>query len=407
MFSAFRSRDYALFWIGSLLSNVGTWMQTVALGWLIYEMTGSASWLGTVSFAANAPTLVFGLVGGAIADRADRRFVLVATQAVCGAAALVLALLTARGALDMWRVIAIALASGTAASFYTPVAQATIPSLVSDDALLSAVSLNSVQFNLARIAGPVVAGFAYAAIGASGCFLVNGASFFALAFALVWLRYPTRPISLRGSIRRQLIDGIRYARAERLIATMLAFASAVSLCGFPYIVLMPAVARDVLHLDPQGLGLMMGAVGAGAIVGGLALAAFGDVPQKALVAVGAGTILAALLVAFSFVDDLRTAAVILFFLGLVQVGCVASINTTLQLTVSEEMRGRVMSMLSVSLFGLSTLGSVLVGTIGDHIGVPAALRLGGCAILAVGIALVVRSPAIFQPVLSRYSVRAS
>ena len=373
-------------------------MQTVALGWLIYEMTGSASWLGTVSFAANAPTLFLGLVGGAIADRADRRLVLIATQAVAGTAALLLAVLTSRGALQIWHVIVIALGSGVAASFYTPVAQATIPSLVPDDALLSAVSLNSVQFNLARIAGPVVAGFAYATIGAAGCFVLNGVSFFMLALALAGLRLPTRITVVPGSIGRQLLEGLRYARSHDLIVTMLGFAAAISLFGFPYIILMPAVARDVLGLGPDGLGLMMGSVGFGAVVGGLGLAAFGDVPRKALLGVGAGTVLAGLLVAFSFTDTLRAAAPILFLLGFVQVGCVASINTTLQLTVTDAMRGRVMSMLSFALFGLSTLGSVLLGVIGDRVGVAAALRLGGCVILALGVLLVARSPAIFEPV---------
>jgi MFS family permease len=259
MFSALRSRNYALFWVGSFVSNVGTWMQTVALGWLIYEMTGSASWLGTVSFAANAPALFAGLVGGAVADRADRKLLLVGTQAVAAAAAFLLALLTLRGSLEIWRVIAIALGSGLALSFYTPVVHATIPSLVPAEDLLNAVSLNSVQFNLARIVGPVAAGFAYSRIGAAGCFWLNGLSFLVLAISL-------------------------------------------------------------------------------------------------------------------------------------------AINTTLQVKVAENMRGRVMGMLSFALFGLSTLGSVLLGMVGDRIGITSALRLGGLVILAVVAFVTVRAPSIFQPV---------
>jgi len=398
MLAAFRSRNYTLFWIGSFVSNVGTWMQTVALGWLIYEMTGSASWLGTVSFAANAPMLLFGLVGGAVADRSDRRLVLVGTQAVAGAAALLLAALTARGALQIWQVIAIALASGIALSFYTPVAQSIIPSMVPPEALLDAVSLNSVQFNLARIVGPVAAGFAYAAIGAGGCFLVNGVSFLVLAVALARLRLLSRLPSTATSIRRQLVAGLRYARSEPLIATLLAFAGVMSLFGFPYIILMPAVARDALALGPDGLGLMMGSVGFGAVVGGLALAAFGDVPRKALLAVVAGSILAVLLVGFSLATTLRSAAPLLFLLGMVQVGCIASLNTALQVTVSDSMRGRVMGMLSFALFGLSTLGAMLLGVLGDHIGVANALRLGSAAIVAASAFVMLRAPAIFEPV---------
>jgi predicted MFS family arabinose efflux permease len=179
---------------------------------------------------------------------------------------------------------------------------------------------------------------------------------------------------------------------------MLGLASAVSLFGFPYIILMPAVARDALGLGPDGLGIMMSAVGLGAVVGGLGLAAIGDVPRKALLAVAAGAMLALLLVAFSLAATLRAAIPLLFFLGTVQVNCVASINTTLQVKVAENMRGRVMGMLSFALFGLSTLGSVLLGMVGDRIGISSALRLGGLVILAVVAFVTVRAPSIFQPV---------
>jgi MFS family permease len=398
MFSALRSRNYALFWVGSFVSNVGTWMQTVALGWLIYEMTGSASWLGAVSFAANAPALFTGLIGGAVADRADRKQVLVGTQAVAAAAAFLLALLTLRGSLEIWPVIAIALGSGLALSFYAPVVHATIPSLVPAEDLLNAVSLNSVQFNLARIVGPVAAGFAYSRIGAAGCFCLNGLSFLVLAISLARLRLPPRSPGRGGSLRSQLVEALRYVRSEPLIVTMLGLASAVSLFGFPYIILMPAVARDTFGLGPDGLGVMLGAVGLGAVVGGLALAAIGDVPRKALLAVAAGAMLAALLVAFSLAATLRAATPLLFLLGTVQVNCIASINTTLQVKVAEDMRGRVMGMLSFALFGLSTLGSVLLGMVGDRLGIASALRLGGLVILAVVALVTVRAPTIFQPV---------
>lgn len=394
MFSAFRSRNYALFWTGSFVSNVGTWMQTVALGWLIYDMTGAASWLGTVSFAGNAPALFVGLIGGAVADRADRRLVLVGTQVAAAASALLLGALTARGALEVWQVITIALVAGSVQSLYTPVVQATIPSLVPIEALMSAVSLNSVQFNLARILGPLAAGFAYAAIGAAGCFFLNGVSFAVLALALSRLDLPRRMPAARGSIGRQLVDGLRYAHAQPLISTLLGFAALVSFMGFPYIILMPAVARDALHLGPAGLGFMMGYVGFGAVAGGLALATLGEIRRKALLAVGAGAVLAATLVGFSRATTLQGAAPFLVLMGFTQVGCAASLNATLQLTVTEEMRGRVMSLLGFAYFGLSTLGSVAFGAIGDRIGVAAALRLGGIGILLVTGLLLVRSRAV-------------
>jgi MFS family permease len=397
VFSAFRSRDYTLFWAGSFVSNVGTWMQSVALGWLVYEMTGAASWLGTVSFAANAPALFVGLVGGAIADRTDRRLVLVSTQAAAAAGAFVLAALTGSHSLTIWQVITIALATGTASSLYVPVVHATLPALVPTEDLPNAVSLNSVQFNLARIVGPLLAGFAYSRLGPAGCFALNGASFVVLAMLLSRLRLPPRPIVTSGSIARQLLDGIRYARSEPLIVTMLAFAAVTSLLGFPYIILMPAVARRI-DLGPDGLGIMMGVLGAGAVIGGLVLGALGDVPRKGLLAVLAGTALAAFLVVFSMTTRLQTAAPVLFLLGVMQVSCVASLNTTLQVAVVDGMRGRVMSMLSFAFFGLSTLGSVFMGFVADRLGIDRALRLGGVSILAIAAIVLLRSRVVFEPV---------
>jgi predicted MFS family arabinose efflux permease len=227
---------------------------------------------------------------------------------------------------------------------------------------------------------------------------VNGVSFVVLCFALARLRLPPRAPVPPTSIRRQLVEGLAYAASEPLIVAMLGLASAVSLFGFPYIILMPAVARDALQLGPEGLGLMMGSVGLGAVVGGLGLASVGDMARKAFLPVAAGGALALLLVAFSLVSTLSAAAPLLFLLGLAQIVCIASLNTTLQVTVIPAMRGRVMSMLSFALFGLSTLGALLLGIVGDAIGVTNALCLGGVAILAIAAVLAFRSPAVFAPV---------
>lgn len=398
MFAAFRSRNYTLFWTGSFISSVGTWMQSIALGWLVYEITGSAAWLGAISFAANAPSLVVGLIGGAMADRADRKTTLVGTQIAAALAAFGLSALTRFGAPRLSEIVAIALFTGIAMAIYLPVVQATIPSLVPVEDLLNAISLNAVQFNLARTIGPIAAGASYAAIGPAGCFFLNGVSFLVLAVAFSRLRLPPQAIPPPSSIWRQLSDGLRYAASVRLIVTMLGLASAISLFGFPYIVLMPAVARDHLATGSAGLGMLMGAVGTGAVVGGLGLAWIGDVARKAMVAIGAGSLFAGALVAFSLARSMSAALPTLFLLGVVQVICIASANTTLQVSVANAMRGRVMSMLTLALFGLSTLGSVLLGVIGDRLGVEIALRLGGVAILLSVVALAVACPEIFEPV---------
>jgi MFS family permease len=393
--NALRSRDYRLFWSGSLVANVGLWMQQIALGWLVYDLTRKASLLGTVSFFANAPILVLGLLGGAIADRASRRTIMLGTQLVLSACALTLSGLTVTGHVAVWQIIAIAMVAGTASALYTPAMQAVLPALVGPGDLLNAVSLNAVQFNLARAVGPTVAALTYGAIGPAGCFLVNALGFLVLAALLARIRLPATPAATPASIAHALREGLRYARAHPVIGPALALAAVTSLCGFPYIILLPALARDALHLESaSGLGYLMACVGAGAVVGGLGLSAAGDVPRKGLVAVSASIGFAATLVAFAVVRQFAATCALLFVLGFLQTLCVASLNTTIQATVPDGMRGRVMSMMTVILFGFGTVGGLVVGTVGDRVGVPNAIAAGGGAVLCAAVVTLLRAPGL-------------
>ena len=392
MLRALRSHSYRLFWWGSFVSNVGFWMQTVALGWLVYDLTRRASMLGTISFCGNVPMLALGLLGGAVADRASRRTVMLGAQVVLASAALALALLTASGRIAVWHVIAVAMVAGTASALYAPVMQAVIPSLVEPGDLLNAISLNSVQFNLARVVGPAVAGTVYGAVGPAGCFALNACGFIVLALALARIRLPHRPVATGPPMTHALREGLGYARTHPVIWPALVLATAVSVFGFPYIVLMPALARDALGLDATGLGYLMAAVGAGAVLGGLGLSSFGDLPRKGLVgaasAIGFGAVLATL----TFVRTVHGVALLFFVMGVLQVTCVASLNTTIQIAVDDRMRGRVMSMMMVILFGFITVGSLLLGALGDWIGVPAALATGGVVVVVAGATALVRAP---------------
>jgi MFS family permease len=395
---AFRSRDYRFFWSGSLVANVGFWMQQIALGWLVYDMTRSSSWLGAVGFAGNAPILALGLVGGALVDRASRRAILLGSQLALAGAAFVLALLTASGHLTVWQVIAIALVAGTASALYAPAVQAVIPSLVEPHQLLNAISLNSVQFNLARTVGPAIAGLVYDAIGPAGCFTTNAVGFLVLTALLAQVRLPARAIGAVPPVARALREGLTYARRHAVIGPALLLTAVMSVFGFPYIILLPALARGALGLDASGLGYLMAAVGGGAVVGGLGLSAAGDVARKGLVAsvgaIGFGLVLAC----FAVVRSPRATGVLLFALGVLQTVSVASLNTTIQVAVHDGMRGRVMSMMTVILFGFATVGGLLVGLLGDRIGVPAALAGGGVVIVLAAAAVLVRAPALPQAV---------
>ena len=213
MFGALRrSREYRRFWAGSLIANLGLWIQTIALGWLVYALTRKASWLGTVSFVGNAPTFVLGLVGGAFADRMSRRTIMIVSLLILAASALALSTLAALEQVTIWRVIAIAMVTGTATALYTPAMHSSIPSLVDESDLLDAVTLNSVQFNLARAVGPAVAGLLYGAVGPAGCFAVNASGFLVLAIVIARLRLPA------AARRAAAADGSCSARGPGLRA---------------------------------------------------------------------------------------------------------------------------------------------------------------------------------------------
>ncbi len=389
---ALRHRDYRLFWFGSFVSNVGLWMQQIALGWLVYQLTNKPSWLGIVGFVANLPMLALGLLGGAFADRAGRRTIMLGAQLVLAANALALAALTYLGQIAVWHILIVAAISGTASALYTPAVHAVVPSLVGPADLLNAISLNAVQFNLARTIGPVLAGHLYGAAGPTSCFLANAAGFLVLTLFLFRMEIPTRPAAIGApSMARALRDGLRYARTHPVIWPALLLTGVMSVFGFPYIILMPAVARDTLHLDASGLGQLMTAVGAGAVLGGLGLSLAGELPRRGLVATLCALGFGVCLSSFAVVPTAFGTGALFFLLGVLGTACVATLNTTIQAAVEDGMRGRIMSMVTVLLFGFGTIGSLVLGMLGDHIGVPRALSLGGGVIVVAAVAALTRA----------------
>lgn len=386
MLAALRSRDYRRFWLGALVSNLGVWIQSIALGWLVYDLTHAATWLGTVSFCGNAPTLVLGLLGGAIADRASRRLIMTASLLVLAGGSTVLALLTWLGHLTVWHVIAIAMVSGTAMALYTPAMHTVVPTLVEPELLLNAISLNSVQFNIARAVGPAIAGLLYAPIGPAGCFAINACGFVGMAFVVTGLRIPARPAEAPPPMLRALREGVGYVRRHRVIGPAIFLAAVMSLFGFPYIILLPAVAHG-LGLDAQGLGWLMASVGGGAVVGGLAISWLGAGASGPRTSVRGAVAFGLVLSAFGVVASVRATMLVLFGLGALQTITIASMTTTIQHVVHDGMRGRVMSMVTVIFFGFSTAGGLVAGVIGDRLTVPIVLASGGVVTAAVAVVL--------------------
>src|SRR6266850_1055088 len=280
-----------------------------------------------------------------------------------GAGSAALALLTGTGHIAVWHVIVISMVAGAANALFGPAMQAVIPSIVGPAELLNAISLNSVQFNLARTVGPALAGLAYGPLGPAGCFALNAAGFLVMVLMIARVRMPRHQTISAPPVWRALRDALAYARNHAVIGPALLLATVMSVFGFPYIILLPALARDGLGLGASGLGYLLASVGAGAVVGGLALSAAGNVARKDLAAMLSALAFGVTLAAFAIVRSPHGTAALLFLMGVLQTVCVASINTTIQISVHDGMRGRVMSMMTVILFGFVTVGALLVGLV--------------------------------------------
>jgi MFS family permease len=397
MFGAFRYRDFRIFWTGAFVSNIGSWMQTIALNWLVLQITGSAFALGVVSFAGTAPILALSLVGGVFVDRMDRKVVLRVTQSVLLVLAFALALLTEVGLARIEYIVIISLLTGVVTAANSPAWQTFVVDLVEKEDLPTAVALSSTQFNLSRVVGPSIAGIVLAVAGAAACFFANAVSFLAVVVALFLVRPRTKPRRPEvGSIWKRLQAGLAYAAADPVVRPLVTQTAAVTVFGFPYALLMPVMAQQVLGLDASGYGAMMSATGVGAIVGSLSVASWGRwIPRGRLLVVGElGFSLS--LIGFSAARSLVVALGLLGVLGCCMIVYMTSANTSIQISSPEELRGRVMSIWTLVSFGLTPVGSLLAGAIAERWGAPVALGLGGVVCAMVGIATASTNPTLVR-----------
>lgn len=386
MFRALAHRNYRFFWSGALLSNVGTWMQTVAQGWLVLQLTDSAFWLGVDGFMATAPGLLLTLIGGVFADQVDKRKLLIWTQVGAGLAALVLWVLIVAGLVQLWMILALSFVTGCCMALSSPAYQALTVELVGRDDLANAIALNSMQFQLSRVIGPVFAGFAINAFGLAGCFLANGLSYIAVVVALALVQFPATEVAARKmgrhAIWRDLLQGFRYVQGRPRVRMLLLISAVTSLFGAPYLTMIPIFARDIFHAGETGLATMMAMAGVGAFCGALTLAMLSDCRRKGLLVLGGAFTFALALVAFAFARHWITANALLFLMGYSIVCCVAVVNMLLQSLVTDRMRGRVMSMFVFSFLGTTPIGNFLTGTVAQRLGAPTALAVNGLVIAA-------------------------
>lgn len=385
-FEAFAERDYRRFWVAQFVSNVGSWMQTVAQGWLIYKLTDSPFLLGFVGFANSVPSLFLMLPAGVLADRLNRRRVVIVSQWAQTLAALFIAIAVATGQIGVWHIVVASVAAGTAISFSAPAWQAMVLDLLDDRSRLpNAVAMNSLQFQLSRVIGPLVAGFALSAYGAASCFLINALSFFPLIWILGRVKQRQVMSESAAALHEHLVEGFRFVRKDRMIMIYLAVVAATSLIGFPYLTIMPMTARHFFAGDDaRGLGLLTAGVGAGALAAALLLSV--RTPKRALPAVTVS--LAMLGLCLAAVGVFRNVyAVIALFAGCgwAMVISQAMCNTSIQQRTPDHMRGRVMSMYSYAFFAFFPFGNLVVGSLAEHRGLRVTMLAMGAGMIATAL----------------------
>ena len=401
MFRALSHRNYRVFWIGAFLSNVGTWMQAVAQGWLMLQLTNSALWLGIDGFMATAPGFFLTLAGGVFADLVDRRRLLLFTQVVAGVAAIALATLVWTNHVNKWMILGFSFVTGCCMALAGPSYQAMTFDLVGREDLANAVALNSSQFQLSRVIGPLSAGLGLKFFGLAGCFYLNGLSFVAVVIALRMVHFDeatkfVHSVKDRRALWQDLLDGFRYVRSRPRVFSLLSIAAINSLFGAPYITMIPIFARDIFHLGATGLAWMMGVAGGGAFFGALFLAYLGDFKRKGWSVLGGAFGFGVFLMAFAQATSLVWSLIFLFGVGFTVVTSVAVTNTLLQQLVTDEMRGRVMSMFILSFIGAMPLGNLLAGAISHRFGAPFALAAGGLCIVIYVTIVAIRNKRLRQ-----------
>jgi len=385
-----RHPNFRLYWTGALLSNVGTWMQTLAQSWLVYHLTGSALLLGTVNFLQGLPSLFLSLLGGVLADRIERRRLMLATQAFQMVLAFILAGLTLANVVRVEHIMVIAFLSGLVNAINTPVRQGIISDLVPRNDLQNAIAVSSAQFQTSQLLGPAIAGVVVATIGAGWAFLFNGLSFLAVIVSLLLLRLPPWTVPAKVPMWQSAKEGIRFVFRHEVMGTLVLMAIVPAMFGRPsQQSLMPVFAESVLHVGPQGLGILMSASGAGALSGALLVASLSWVRRRGLLQLGAGIAYGLALILFAASRRLELSLALLF-VGSACNMVFSSLNQTfLQSLAPDEMRGRVLSVLTLTTFGMMPLGSMLAGAAAEQWGAAAAVGTGGavCALFALSVLL--------------------
>ena len=385
VFKAFQYRDFRLMWIGACTSSIGTWMQIVAQGWLIYRLSHSAFLLALDQFLGGIPIFLFSLIGGVVADRVERRKILLSSQYVQMATAGLLTILVGTGLVHVWHILCLSFISGLAQAFGGPAYQALIPTLVEKDDMPNAIALNSIQFNVAVMVGPALAGQALAKLGEKWCFGLNALSFLAPIVSLSLISARFFPAKTAESMFASLKQGIQFARKQSSMEALILLAFCMTALGMPMRTYIPVFVKDIFHRGPETYGNLLSLMGFGSIFGSLIIASAGNFKRKGRVALVALILLGASISGFAFSTSVPLSGVILVLAGASMMAVFATVNSLVQLITTNEMRGRVMSVYNVAFRGGMPMGNLLSGWLVPIFTAPVVLGVNGFLLILLAL----------------------
>ena len=400
MFAAFTYRDFRVQWFGACTSSIGTWMQIVAQNWLVLSLTHSAFFLGLDAFLQQLPIILFSLAGGVLADRRDRRRTLLMSQYIQMATSATLAALMYFHVVEIWHILTLSFVTGVAQSFGGPAYQSLIPSLVDKKDLPNAVALNSIQFNVARVLGPLLFGLTLSVFrhwgysepqAMNACFLLNSLSFLVVINTLMMLRVKHIPPTGMSRVSDELKSGIAYVRAHGRLVALIVLAAATTFLGFALLTFLPIFARKIFHEGADTYSHLMAFSGAGSIVGALIVAWLGKFPKMGWTALLVQAVYGMLIIAFAVSRTLWLSDILLFFTGATLMVVFSTVTSLVQLIAPNEMRGRVMSIYMLAFRGGMPLGSLVSGWLATYLGAPLVIGINGVLLIAVAMYFLARS----------------
>ena len=386
LFPAFEVRNYQYYFVGQLISQIGTWLQIVAQGWLVLTLTKSPLLIGVVAASGTLPSLLFSLFGGVIVDRFNKKYLIVITQVGSMVLAFILGLLVLTNTITVWQIIVLSFLLGTVNAIDMPARQAFVSEMVEADKVPSAIALNASIYNAARVVGPSIAGLLIALVGVSGAFLLNAFSY----IAAIIVQFLIVPLVLKHNVKhahplQAIKDGVTYTWSHPVVRSLIVLTAIVSIFGWSYTTIMPLIAKDIFHQEAAGLGYLFAASGLGALCATFIVSAYGQKIRSSIFINGGLVLFSLAMIGFSFTDNMWAAYITLFISGFGLLSTFSVINARIQHLVEAQFRGRVLSIYLLMFVGLFPVGNFEIGYVSEHVGPLMAIRIGAFVVLIAAI----------------------